>query len=79
MTYCGFIRTKKWMEKAYSVPFRSCTYPWGYCKYWKECVEELNIEWFQSRELKVLKKHYDKEKLEKEKNSKIINYSDIWF
>lgn len=65
MTYCIFIRTKEWMQRAFSITSRGCIYPGGYCSYWENCVKELNIEWFESLELKTLKKHYDKEKLER--------------
>jgi hypothetical protein len=56
-----YIRTKEWMKKHRGIEVRACLYPHPYCKYWKTCIEEEGIEWFESPKLKLLKKlEYDK-------------------
>ena len=63
-----YIRTKEWMKKNRGIEVRACLYPHPYGKYWKTCIEEESIEWFDSPKLKLLKKlEYDKGTGEHEK------------
>jgi len=52
--WCGFIRREG--------SWRKCTYTYGYCKYWKECVEIWDIRSFAVKKLQILYENYMKEK-----------------
>jgi hypothetical protein len=56
-----YIRTEKWMKKNRGMDARACIFTDPYCRYWKACIEEEKIEWFDSPKLRLLKEHeYDK-------------------
>jgi hypothetical protein len=43
------------MKKRRGIDAKACIYREPYCKYWKICVEEESVEWFDSPKLRLLK------------------------
>jgi hypothetical protein len=44
------------MKKHRGIEVIACIYQGPYCKYWKSCIEQEDIEWFVSPKQRTLKK-----------------------
>jgi len=60
------------MKENYGIDVNACIYNEPYCRYWRACIEEKDIQYFASKKMQILYEHTigKKKKLEESELAK---------